>query len=946
MSDLLLIKDETGIIAASGNNNNDNVTSTNNKLPETRPIITDDAPIIIIRSSSNSALNRLQVENSNSMEPNSQDTSENFLEFIIDESAIIQQAPDGTMIDSSAIRTTDINANTTYSDPTNEPSRGDYCTNNNTAEAMIAERYRREFEDLLERDERGDPIDEVRLYFLELYARRMVGEQLTEDEMRDLEEFEKEEHRHQILSLSLLGTPIDDVDTLHKTENDREEKERHHEAAGELLEELNARTDDMSAKSLMQQILEDDLNSLVSAQPLATAKKMKSNSNIYEIDPPCRLENLKLFDAAKAKSVLRDVDASLYRLKQGAALNTKNIRQDEYYAKKRNIHKFPLKLEGATTTTTTTTAISNSGNLVSNPNGLPGRRHRPTLSDPRVLIAHAGTKLHSIGKSNRQCRPAKDGRGAHHYASRRIPRNSRRNVQTSSVITAAAGGGPRTNVSSLRKFQNREVERVTGAYSSRQQQIGVQANNTRSTTTSSGGLNRKKQARNRNGLLRQHDRKSQSQPAYLSNRRQLPHVVISNHQAGAGRNPIEQLTAIHPRTNRTRRESSNGQQEPAGIPSSENYSSQLLGSKKSTQPAAQKSTQLSNRHAPQEERVADRSLHLLSQMNQVENVSVRKPATFDSLPAATAATSLQKSKAISILQQTGGNLSTNHRKIHSSIRNERFLMATDLAYDRIVKENHRLELLFSIAEWRHVHALMLYARIFQCELSAENIFQPKEFSIYVPDNLHIFEPLGVVLASIGVVEEKEGGLSYIPVAKPLHGGNYKPHDPSDVTVFMEWSQYKWNDSWTQAKVERTRRKNDAQSRGINIPENEKKSPNHLSRLECWEHLALEMWLGWDEELWFSYELFVESVSRSFLFVDFPRSPAGTYAWLIPSFRSGSGSYAKIPNPTIGNAVWMISLLFDLSDLPPQDTASWFCKTDAISDIQATLLQFLDSAAKE
>ncbi|CAJ1940955.1 unnamed protein product, partial [Cylindrotheca closterium] len=168
MSDLLLIKDETGIIAASGNNNNDNVTSTNNKLPETRPIITDDAPIIIRRSSSssnsnsssssNSALNRLQVENSNSMEPNSQDTSENFLEFIIDEPAIIQQAPDGTMIDSSAIKTTDINANTAYSDATNEPSRGDYCTNNNTAEAMIAERYRREFEDLLERDERGDPI--------------------------------------------------------------------------------------------------------------------------------------------------------------------------------------------------------------------------------------------------------------------------------------------------------------------------------------------------------------------------------------------------------------------------------------------------------------------------------------------------------------------------------------------------------------------------------------------------------------------------------------------------------------------------------------------------------------------------------------------------------------------------------------------------------------------
>jgi hypothetical protein len=53
--------------------------------------------------------------------------------------------------------------------------------------------YRKEFEELLERDEKGENIDEDRLYFLQLYARRQVGEDLNEIELLDLDEFEKAE---------------------------------------------------------------------------------------------------------------------------------------------------------------------------------------------------------------------------------------------------------------------------------------------------------------------------------------------------------------------------------------------------------------------------------------------------------------------------------------------------------------------------------------------------------------------------------------------------------------------------------------------------------------------------------------------------------------------------------------------------------------------------------
>ncbi|KAG9285662.1 hypothetical protein G9A89_000361, partial [Geosiphon pyriformis] len=55
--------------------------------------------------------------------------------------------------------------------------------------------YRREFQDLLDKRESGEDVDDDRLYCLELYARRQLGEELSEDELLDLADFEKEEQK-------------------------------------------------------------------------------------------------------------------------------------------------------------------------------------------------------------------------------------------------------------------------------------------------------------------------------------------------------------------------------------------------------------------------------------------------------------------------------------------------------------------------------------------------------------------------------------------------------------------------------------------------------------------------------------------------------------------------------------------------------------------------------
>jgi hypothetical protein len=54
-------------------------------------------------------------------------------------------------------------------------------------------RNRRKLQDLLDKKANDEEVDEDRMYCLELFARQHLGEELTEDELMDLEDFEKEE---------------------------------------------------------------------------------------------------------------------------------------------------------------------------------------------------------------------------------------------------------------------------------------------------------------------------------------------------------------------------------------------------------------------------------------------------------------------------------------------------------------------------------------------------------------------------------------------------------------------------------------------------------------------------------------------------------------------------------------------------------------------------------
>jgi hypothetical protein len=114
----------------------------------------------------------------------------------------------------------------------------------------------------------------------------------------------------------------------------------------------------------------------------------------------------------------------------------------------------------------------------------------------------------------------------------------------------------------------------------------------------------------------------------------------------------------------------------------------------------------------------------------------------------------------------------------------------------------------------------------------------------------------------------------------------------------------------------------------------------------WESWAVQKWLGWDPYLWSSYQQTVDILAQV-AFVDFPREPSGTYAWLIPrKEEENSGILCRIPKSSIPIDVVMIALLFNLSTLPLNRTYTWYHRTNPTKDVALILDRFISVAAKK
>jgi hypothetical protein len=313
-------------------------------------------------------------------------------------------------------------------------------------------------------------------------------------------------------------------------------------------------------------------------------------------------------------------------------------------------------------------------------------------------------------------------------------------------------------------------------------------------------------------------------------------------------------------------------------------------------------------------------------------------------------------KSVSFLKDTDPGLELKNKAIHATVNSCQYKNMVSLAYRKLCDLRPRLRYIISEAEWVHVHILLLYARLFECELHHHNILLPKEFQIEIPKELHVLEPIACVLASVGIVKDEQSGATYIPVAKPYDGkSEYTPHNPDDVTEFLEWTVkdglgYDWNASWEEVERWRDARKQLAIEQGIKLPVNESKwdkEEKHQQKLLDWNLLAIEKWLGYDDELWFSYQQACHVLSRVAEFILNPREQkTGSYAWLLPREETQAGELlVRVPRPSLTADTWMIALMLNFCALPLEHTCTWYLESRPMKDIDSLMDIFLEAALK-
>ena len=147
----------------------------------------------------------------------------------------------------------------------------------------------------------------------------------------------------------------------------------------------------------------------------------------------------------------------------------------------------------------------------------------------------------------------------------------------------------------------------------------------------------------------------------------------------------------------------------------------------------------------------------------------------------------------------------------------------------------------------------------------------------------------------------------------------------------------------------------AAENNIKIPQNDglaqdQCDDNDVMKLAEWEQLALEKWLGWDDELWFSYKQACYVLCRIANFVTMPIKyslKSGSYAWPLPRQQVNNSikTIVRVPKPNINPDSWMIAMMLAMCALEPKTTESWYYETNAINNVPCITDQFIRSAIK-
>lgn len=138
------------------------------------------------------------------------------------------------------------------------------------------------------------------------------------------------------------------------------------------------------------------------------------------------------------------------------------------------------------------------------------------------------------------------------------------------------------------------------------------------------------------------------------------------------------------------------------------------------------------------------------------------------------------------------------------VTSEHYFRLVHEAWEQLRATQFKASQQFSLAEWLHVHALMLFGRIQQVN--------PHDYGeanhINVDPDTQVFSPIWTALSAIGIVHDTDLCIRYIPDARVPSAQSSSSYTPKDLAHILDGTLYDWNRSWirvAEARYERDRR---------------------------------------------------------------------------------------------------------------------------------------------
>lgn len=169
-----------------------------------------------------------------------------------------------------------------------------------------------------------------------------------------------------------------------------------------------------------------------------------------------------------------------------------------------------------------------------------------------------------------------------------------------------------------------------------------------------------------------------------------------------------------------------------------------------------------------------------------------------------------------VLKRFAANLSATSDLVteHILISSEQYFRLVREAYGQLQAVHYRASLNFSLAEWLHIHALLLYGRVqaIRQEIAPGGTKNEQLNLIDLSGDIEVFSPIATILQAIGLVKDEEGGVLYVPDAvfptqRPFSSDPLLELSSIEIKQILDGTLYDWQRSWSRVLEARSRRDN-------------------------------------------------------------------------------------------------------------------------------------------